>query len=462
MTHLLRRSYREGGKVKNETVGNISYLPEKLVEVVRAGLRGKPVGVLSAEIVIERSLPAGHVLAALAMARRLALARLLDRNRSRERDLCIAMILACALAPASDPAMLAAPRQSSLAEALGLANADAEDLDGAMDWLVDRQARIEARLARRHLASRGLALHAVSPWRCEDRCRGLAELRCSRPLEGGAWRIACGVLYDRPGRPLAVEVLSGAQREGTALASRIAELTTRLGLSRVVVCDRAMLTSAERELLRADESAGRITSLTKLEIRRLATEGVLQASLFDGQDLYELAVAAYPDERLVACRDSSLAVQRACEREELIAEADDSEPALDGIHVLRTTVGESELAAAEVIDSYRQVARARGCCEHSRLALRPQPHALGSRLGAHAFLCMLARYLTWHLHRVWEPLLLRGERVHNYRMLLIELASLTRNTIRLAGDSSTFEQLSQPTPFQARALELAEHAPLPA
>lgn len=448
MTHLLRRSYREGGKVKNETVGNISHLPEELVEVVRAGLRGEPVGVLSTGIAIERSLPAGHVIAAVTMARRLALARLLDRNRSRERDLCLAMILACVLAPASGPAMLDGLAQSTLAEAVGLANADADDLCSAMDWLIDRQARIEARLARRHLASHGLAMYAVSPWHSGARRRGLAEWGCSRVLEVGGRRCVYGVLYDRQGRPLAVEVFSSAQREDAAPAARIAELTTRLGLVRVVVCDRAALTRADHELLRSVERAHPITPLTEAEMRRLATEGVLRASLFDEQDVYEVAVAAYPDERLVACRDSSLI---------FLSEEIDAEAALDGVCVLRTTVGASELSAAEVIRSYRKAERALRCCEHQ--GLRQQPHVLEDRLGAQALVRMLACYLTWHLRRAWAPLL-TDERPHSFRMLLIELASLTRNTIRLTGGCASFEQLSQPTPYQARALELAEQAPL--
>jgi hypothetical protein len=552
VTHLLRRSYRDGGKVKSETVGNISYLPEELVEVVRAGLRGEPVGVLSDGFAIERSLPAGHVIAALAVARRLALARLLDRNPSRERDLCIAMILARAVAPASSPAMVPGLTQSPLAEELGLANADADDLYGAMDWLVDRQARIEDRLARRHLASRELALYTVSPWRSETRCRGLAKLGCSRLRKDRTKRIVYGVLCDRPGRPIAVEVFSGGVGDDTTLAPRIAELAARLGLPRLVVCDRAMLTKANHELLRAAESAGRITSLNASEMRRLAIEGALQASSFDEHGLCEITAAAYPDERLVARRDSLVASERAHERKELLATTEsglmeiargvgrgslsgadqiglaigavlkgcsvkdlfsieitdttftfarrtdeiNAEAALDGIYMLRTSVGESELPTAEVMGSYsqvEQVERAFSYCEDSGLAMRPSPHALEDRVGARAFLCMLAYYLTWHLHRAWGPLLLTdehpptppdataktglcpaaqhtahnrglatGEWVHSYGTLLTELASLTRNTIRLPGNPATFEQLSQPTPVQAQALELAEHAPLSA
>src|SRR5512135_441179 len=176
VTHLLRRSYRDGGKVKNETVGNISHLPEALVELVRAGLRGEPVGVLSDAFEIERSLPAGHVIAALSMARRLELARLLDRQPSRERDLVMAMVCQRAISPASKLATVRAFGQSTLVEELGVADADEDDLYGAMDWLVDRQERIEDRLARRHLTDGELVLYDVSSSYFEGRTCALAQL----------------------------------------------------------------------------------------------------------------------------------------------------------------------------------------------------------------------------------------------------------------------------------------------
>src|SRR5690242_14056934 len=158
VTHLLRRSYREGGKVRNETVGNISHLPEELVELVRAGLRGEPVGALSGAFEMERSLPAGHVNAALLMARRLGLARLLDRLPSRERDLAVGMVCQRAVGPASKLGTVRGFGQSTLADELGVTDAEQDDLYAAMDWLLERQPRIEDRLARRHLKDGELVL----------------------------------------------------------------------------------------------------------------------------------------------------------------------------------------------------------------------------------------------------------------------------------------------------------------
>jgi hypothetical protein len=220
VTHLLRRSYREGGKVRNETVGNISHLPEELVELVRAGLRGEPVGVLSDAFEIESSLPAGHVIAALSMVRRLELARLLDRQSSRERDLVMAMICHRAIAPASKLATVRAFGQSTLAEELGVADADEDDLYEAMDWLLERQQRIEDRLARRHLKDGELVLYDVSSSYFEGRSCELAKLGYSRDQRRGTPQIIYGLLCDKPGRPIAVEVFSGELHDDKTLPRR--------------------------------------------------------------------------------------------------------------------------------------------------------------------------------------------------------------------------------------------------
>ena len=229
VTHLLRRSYREGGRVKNETVGNISHLPEELVELVRAGLRGEPVGVLSDAFAIERSLPAGHVNAALAMSGRLGLARLLDRSPSRERDLALAMICQRAIAPASKLATVRAFGQSTLADELGVADADEDDLYAAMDWLL---------IARRRsrIASRG-GTASMGSW-CSTTCPrrisrgGAASWRrwATRGMAGAAPQIIYGLLCDKPGRPICVEVFGGELHDDKTLPSQIEKLKDAFGL----------------------------------------------------------------------------------------------------------------------------------------------------------------------------------------------------------------------------------------
>ena len=550
VTHLLRRSYREGGQVKNETVGNISHLPEELVEVIRAGLRGEPVGVLSDAFEIERSLPAGHVMAALAMARRLGLGRLLDRQPSRERDLVVAMICQRAICPASKLGTVRALGQSTLADELAVADADEDDLYAAMDWLLERQERIEDRLARRHLKDGELVLYDVSSSYFEGRSCELARLGYSRDQKRGSLQIIYGLLCDKPGRPIAVEVFSGELHDDKTLPSQIEKLKARFGLSRVVVVsDRGMVTKANIELLQSAE-VGWITALKAPQIQKLARQGELQLSLFDQQNLAEITGGDYPGERLIVCRNPLVAAERARKRSELLdaterglqeiaqrvergtlhgadqiglaagpalrrykvkkhfdvqitdtsftwtrkTEQIQAEAALDGIYVLRTNIGDSELQTGEVVRAYKnleQVERAFRTLKGPELQIRPIHHHLETRVRAHVFLCMLAYYLTWHLRQAWAPLLFKdetppvqsdpvakvsrsrsaqlkaqtkrtttGETCHSYNSLLAELSTLTSNTIRLPGTTATFNKLAQPTNLQARALDLAEHAPV--
>lgn len=551
MTHLLRRSYREGGRVRNETVGNISHLPEELVELVRAGLRGEPVGVVSEAFAIERSLPAGHVNAALSMAKRLELARLLDRQPSRERDLVLAMVCQRAIAPMSKLATVRAFSQSTLADELGVADADEDDLYEAMDWLLERQERIEDRLARRHLGEGELVLYDVSSSYFEGRTCELAKLGYSRDRKRGTLQIVYGLLCDKPGRPIAVEVFSGELHDDKTLPSQVYKLKQRFGLSRVVVVsDRGMVTRANLELLAATAGAGWITALKAPQIGKLVKDGDLQPSLFDEINLAEITSEDYPDERLVVCRNPLVAADRARKRQELLeatergleqvaqrvrngtlegaaqiglavgpelkryrvkkhfhveitdttftysrkTEQIEAEAALDGIYVLRTSVPDTELDPGEVVRSYKglkHVEDAFRTFKGPELEIRPIHHRLQDRVRAHVFLCTLGYYLTWHLREAWAPLLFKdeqppiqadpvakasrsrsaqrkaqtkhtaaGERVHSYKSLLAELATLTRNTIRLPGTPATFHKLATPTPTQARALDLAEHAPV--
>jgi hypothetical protein len=550
VSHLLRRSYREDGKVKNETVGNISHLPEELVELVRAGLRGEPVGLLAEGFAIERSLPAGHVLAALTMARRLELARLLDRRPSRERDLVLAMICQRVIAPASKLATARALSLSTLADELSIAGADEDELYGALDWLLARQQKIEERLARRHLVAGELVLYDVSSSYFEGRQCPLAKLGYSRDRKRGTLQIIYGLLCDLQGRPVSVEVFDGNLHDDATLPAQIGKLKERFRLaSVVVVSDRGMVTKANIELIK-EQGAGFITALKAPQVAKLVKEGALQLSLFDEANLAEISSEDYPGERLVVCRNPLVAGERARKREELLAATERglaeitervargtlvgaaqiglavgaianqfkvkkhfaleitdtrfafarkseqiaAEAALDGIYILRTSVPEQQLSAADVVRSYKQLAQVeRGfrTLKGPELEIRPVHHRLEDRVRAHVFLCMLAYYLTWHLREAWAPLLFKdeqptsaadpvakstrspsalrkaqskrtdaGEQVHSYKSLLTELATLTRNTIRLPRTTASFEKLAEPTAIQARALELAEHAPV--
>ena len=467
---LLRRSYREGGKVKKETLANLSHLPPELIELIRGALRGQRYLPAEQAFEIERSLPAGHVRAALVMAQRLELARLFDRAPSRERDLCLALVCQRALAPASKLATARAFEQSTLAGELGVAGADEDDLYRALDWLGERQARIEDRLARRHLADGELVLYDVSSSYFEGRCCPLARLGYSRDGRRGTAQIIYGLVCDKPGRPVAVEVFSGELHDDKTLPSQVVKLKQRFGLKRVlVVSDRGMVTKANLELLAESDGVGWITALKAPQVKKLVAEGTLQLSLFDEHNLAEITAADdYPGERLIVCRNPLVGSERARKREQLLQATEhdlheiaervrqgtlhgaaliglavgpaakryrmrkhfqleisdssfsyarkqrqiDEEAALDGIYVLRTSVPAGELTNVEVVRSYKQleqVERAFKTLKGPELELRPIHHHLDHRVRSHVFLCMLAYYLTWHLRQAWAPLLFKDE-----------------------------------------------------
>jgi Transposase DDE domain len=466
---LLRRSFREGGRVKKQTLANLSHLPPEAIDAIRAALRGEVLVPAAAAFAIERSLPAGHVAAALLMAGRLELARLLDRRPSRERDLCLAMICQRAIAPASKLATVRALRQSTLASQLGVEDADEDDLYEALDWLLARQGRIEDRLARRHLKDGELVLYDVSSSYFEGRTCPLARIGYSRDGRRGTAQVVYGLLCDRPGRPVAVEVFSGELHDDKTLPSQIEKLKTRFGLKTVVlVSDRGMVTKANLELMRSSEGVEWITALKAPQIKALVASGALQLSLFDEQDLAEISSPDYPGERLVICRNPLVAAERTRKRSELLAATERglreiqqrveratlsgadqiglavgpalkryrmrkhfqieitdtsfsfahkqaqiaAEAALDGIYVLRTSTETERLPTADVVRSYKgleQVERAFGTLKGPELEIRPIHHRLEDRVRAHVLLCTLAYYLTWHLRTAWTPLLFKDE-----------------------------------------------------
>ena len=544
VAHLLRRSYREGGQVKKETVANLSHLPEEVVELIRGALRGESFLAAEEEFEVERSLPAGHVNAVLGMMRKLGLARLLDREPSAERRLALALICQRVLVPASKLATSRLLGQSTLASELSVEDADEDDLYGALDWLVARQTRIEARLARRHLRDGTLVLYDVSSSYFEGRACPLAQLGYSRDQKRGTLQIVYGLVCAPDGCPVAVEVFEGSLHDDKTLPSQISKLRARFALSAViVVSDRGMVTKANLELLRDADGAAWITALRAPQVQKLARTGTLQLSLFDQTDLAEITSDDYPGERLVVCRNPLVASERQHKRESLLEATERAlseikarvdagtlhgaaqiglaagavwnrwkvkkhfrvqitdtslafernheqiaaEAALDGIYVLRTSVSAQTLPSPDVVRSYKQlkeVERAFGTLK-GPLELRPIHHRLEDRVKAHVFLCAIAYYLTWHVRRALKPLLFddehpapnpdpvakatrsasakrktttkrtaTGHPCHSLTTLLSELATQTRNTVRLASTDTTFARLSTPTPTQAQAHQL--------
>ncbi len=474
--YLLRRSYREAGKVKHQTLGNLSSLPPSTIETIRRVLRGEALSEPADAFEILRSRPHGHVAAVVGTMHRLGLGALLEARRSRGRDLVLAMVAARLLEPSSKLALARAldaqTKESSLGEVLEVESADEDELYGAMDWLLERQPRIEMLLAKRHLSGATLALYDLTSTYFEGRKCPLARHGKSRDGKDGKLQIVFGLLTNGEGCPVATEVFPGNTGDPTTVATQVEKLKRRFNLEHVVlVGDRGMITSARiRDDLQGTEGLSWITALRAPAIHALVKGGVLQLSLFDERDLAQIASPDYPGERLVACRNPLLGQERSRKREELlqateralarVAEAtrrgkrplrgeqaialrvgkvigrfkmakhfhldisdttlryerDRSsiarEAALDGIYVIRTSVPADALGAEDVVRWYKRLAlveRAFRSIKTVDLEVRPIGHRKENRVRAHIFLCMLAYYVEWHMRRALAPLLFDDE-----------------------------------------------------
>ena len=472
-THLLRRSYREDGKVKNETVANLSHLPADLIEMIRASLAGQAFVPAAAVATVARTRPHGHVAAVHAQAKALGLPGLLG-PAGRDRDVALALIIARVCRPTSKLATTRWWADTTLADDLHVADASTDEVYAAMDWLAGRQDAIEAKLVRTHLVGAAnpdrLALFDLSSSWMTGRCCPLAARGYSRDGKKGLPQIEYGLLTDPVGRPVAVRVFPGNTADPTAFTTIVEAVKDTFSLKdMVMVGDRGMITSARVDALRELGGFGWVTALRAPAIAALAADdGPLQMSLFDQVNLAEISHPDYPGERLIACRNPSLAAERARKRLALLEATDTeltkitaavvagrlggagkigvrvgkvigrykmakhyrlditddrfaftrdqdqiaAEAALDGIYVIRTTVGPEQMDAAKVVGTYKSLARVERDFRSIKsidLDLRPIHHWTETRVRAHVFICMLAAYLIWHLRQAWAPLTFTDE-----------------------------------------------------
>ena len=331
---LVRRSYRDGKKVRHETLANLSKLPAEVIAAIEATLKGQALVPAEAACTITRSLPHGHVAAVAAMARRLGFPGLLGPP-CRSRDLVLGLIISRVIRPASKLSTLSRWADCTLGPDLGVAGASTDEVYAAMDWLADRQDAIEKKLAAQHLGpatnpSRMALFDLTSSW-VTGRCCELAAYGYSRDGKKGLPQIEYGVLTDPAGRPVAVRVVPGDTADPVAFSDIVEVIRDRFGLTRLVLIgDRGMITSARIDALRklnedpdTATAFGWITALRAPDIATLAAEqGPLQMSLFDTQDFAEISHPDYPGERLITCRNPALAAERARKRTELLAATD--------------------------------------------------------------------------------------------------------------------------------------------
>jgi transposase len=464
-THLLRRSYREEGKVKNETLGNLSHLPEWLIEIIRRSLQGETYVPLDQALEVISSRPHGHVHAVALAIERLGLASLLGSKASRERELVLAMVAARVVAPQTKLATTRWWHTTTLAADFGVSVANEDDLYAAMDWLWARQEAIQKKLAARHLREGGLVLYDLSSSYFEGSSCPLARLGHNRDGKKGLLQVNYGLLTDARGCPVAVSVHEGNVADSATLLPEVQRLRERFGVEQLVMIgDRGMISSKAIAELHELPGIDWITALKNVSIRSLVEQGQLQLGLFDERNLIEIASPQYPGERLVACRNPQLAALRAHKREELLAateknlaaikervsagrlkgadaiglrvgkvvnkykvakhfelritdasfsfvrkhEAIVAEAALDGIYIIRTSVEATRMEAADCVRNYKALAnveRAFRSLKTVDLKVRPIHHRTADRVRAHILLCMLAYYVEWHMREAWRELM---------------------------------------------------------
>jgi hypothetical protein len=468
VSHLLRRTYRESGRIRHETLANVSMLPPEAIAAVRAVLAGEQVVSAGEGFKIARAQPHGHVAAVWAVARQLGLPGLLGEP-GRMRDVALALLIARVVRPGSKLATRRWWTDTTLATDLGVVDASRDEVYSALDWLAGRQDHIEAQLAARHLSDGGMALFDLSSSWVTGRHCPLAAYGYSRDARHDHPQITYGLLTDPAGRPVAVRVFPGNTGDPTAFTQVPALVKDKFGLADVVlVGDRGMITSARIEALRELGGFSWVTALRAPAIAALAADGPLQLSLFDSVNLAEISHPDYPGERLICCRNPALAEQRCRKRGELLAATEtalekisaavsagrltdpaaiglrvgrvagkykmakhfilniapgrftftrnqtniDTEAALDGIYVLRTCVPAQAMTPPEVVLAYKNLAgveRAFRSLKTIDLDLRPIHHWTETRVKAHVFLCALAAYLTWHLRQQLAPLTFADE-----------------------------------------------------
>ncbi len=467
--YLLRESYREEGQVRKRTLANLSALSEEQLFAIQAILRGEQLAPATQLFEAIASRAHGHVQAVRLAMQRLGFAQLIGTRPSVERDRVCAMVAARIMAPHTKLATTRWWHSTTLAQEFGVEHADEDDLYAAMDWLLERQATIEHKLAKRHLQAGGLVLYDLSSSYFEGSCCPLAKLGHNRDGKKGKLQVNYGLVTDGRGCPVAVSVFAGNTADCKTVLPQVKRVQAEFGIEQLVlVGDRGMISHKAIEAFKGVPGVAWITAMKSAQIRALTNAGGLQMGLFDERNLIEFTHPDYPGERLVACRNAQLAQLRAAKRADLLkatgAELDkvcamvargklsgadqigvrvgrvinkykvakhfeltiektrlsyrideqkvEQEAALDGIYVLRTPLRPERIEAADIVRSYKSLSRVERAFRSLKtvdLKVRPIHHRLPDRVRAHILLCMLAYYVEWHLREAWRALLFADE-----------------------------------------------------
>jgi transposase len=473
----LRESYREDGTVKKRTLANLSALPMEHVELIQRSLKGEKLYSAGDLFDVVRNIPHGHVQAVLGTIRKLGLDQMIYSRPCRERDLVVGMIAERLIYGCSKLATVRHWHTTSLAGELGIEDADEDDLYEAMDWLLARKEKIENKLAKKHLGTGAAVFYDVTSSYYEGRCCPLARFGHSRDRKRGRPIVVYGVMTDRAGRPVSVDVYPGNTGDSTTVVDQVEKLRDRFGLEKLVlVGDRGMLTQAQIDKVRSYPGIGWVSALRAGQIRQLAEGGSLQMSLFDEHNIAEIEDPQYPGERLVVCYNPLLAEERKRKRAELLEATEklldkvaaqvgrrtktpmpkeeigikvgrvlyrhkmgkhfrvtiqegqfsykrreDSickEQELDGIYVIRTSEPARKLARDDVVRTYKNLAEVERVFRTMKsldIRVRPIRHWNEDRVRAHIFICLLAYYVEWHMRKALRPMLFDDEQRERIR-----------------------------------------------
>ena len=477
VSHLLRQSYRHDGKVKHRTLANLSHLPAELLELVRRSLQGEVFRSANESVRTLASKPHGHVEAILTTCRHLGMEDLLASKPSRQRSVVLALIVQRLLFPCSKLASLRYWQSTTLTDELDLSDVSLTEVYQALDWLGTRQKAIEEKLAKRHLQEGSVVVYDISSSYYEGHHCPLAHYGHNRDGKKGLPIIVYGLLTDRCGRPVAVEVYPGNTADSKTIPNQIVKVRERFGLTRIIlVGDRGMLTQTQINTLLEYPGLGWISALRSEAIGKLIEKGIIHGKLFESVSLAEIVSPDFPRERLVACYNALLAKERREKRKQLLAatqanleklvaevrrrtkkplsaaaiglkagkfigrhkmakhfqlriadgsfgfsrdeEAIKLEEQLDGIYVIRTSEIAADLAAADCVRTYKSlslVERAFRCLKGLDLLVRPIRHRVEPRVRSHVLLCMLSYYVEWHMRKALKPLLYEDEELEQDR-----------------------------------------------
>ena len=474
---LLRESYREGGKVLKRTLANLSALPMEQVELLKKSLKGEQLYSAEDLFKVVRNIPHGHVQAVLGTIKHIGLDKTIYSQRTRQRDLIIGMITERLIYGCSKLATVRHWHTTTLAQELGVEDANEDELYEAMDWLLEKQNRIEEKLAKRHLHEGAAIFYDVTSSYYEGRTCPLAQFGHSRDGKKGRPIIVYGVMTDREGRPVAADVYPGNTGDPSTVADQVEKLRNRFGLEKLVlVGDRGMLTQTQIKKNRSYPGIGWVSALRAGQVRQLANGGSLQMSLFDDHNLAEIQDPQYPGERLVVCYNPLLAEERRRKREDLLEATksllskvvaqvnrrtrtpmpkeqiglkvgrvlyrykmgkhfrvtikqghfsykirEDSiqkQQELDGIYVIRTSESSRNLSRDDVVRTYKNLAEVERVFRTMKgvdIRVRPIRHRSEDRVRAHIFICLLAYYVEWYMRKSLRPMLFEDEQREKVR-----------------------------------------------